>query len=69
MSLAQEFSDWKKHPITKRVFDGLKEQGSNLAEELIYNAGVDPARDRFLAGYLAAQRDFYLIQLEDEDTE
>lgn len=61
-----DFSDWKLHPITKRVFAGLQEQEGLLTEQLVVSAGVDSAEDRFKAGYIAALRDVYLIRLEDE---
>lgn len=61
-----DFLDWKAHPITKRVFAGLKEQELLLTESLVASAGLDAAEDRFKVGYIAALRDVYLIRLEDE---
>jgi len=61
-----DFTDWKAHPITKRVFEGLKEQELAMAESLISSAGEDSNNDRFRVGYIAALRDVYLIRLEDE---
>jgi hypothetical protein len=61
-----DFTDWKAHPITKRVFEGLKEQELILTDSLVTSAGVDAAEDRFKVGYIAALRDVYLIRLEDE---
>ena len=61
-----DFSDWKQHPITKRVFAGLQEQEGNITEQLVVSAGAEPSEDRFKAGYIAALRDVYLIRLEDE---
>lgn len=66
MSLKQDFLDWKSHPVTKRVFDGLKEQEALFVEQLAQSAGIDSNEDRFRAGYIAALRDVYLIRLEDE---
>lgn len=61
-----DFSDWKQHPITKRVFAGLQEQEQTITEQLVVSAGSVPQEDRFKAGYIAALRDVYLIRLEDE---
>lgn len=65
----EEFADWKKHPVTKQVFEGLRERERDKAEELIQSAGIDSQQDRYLSGYIAALRDFYLIEAEDGDTE
>lgn len=69
MSLKAEFVDWKSHPITKRVFDGLREQENLMKEMLVESAGIDPSEDRYRAGYIAALRDVYLVRLEDEESE
>jgi len=66
MSLKQDFLDWKSHPVTKRVFEGLKEQEALLQEQLVQSAGIDSSEDRYRVGYIAALRDVYLIRLEDE---
>jgi hypothetical protein len=67
MSSKADFIDWKSHPVTKQVFEGLREQEATVAETLAVSAGVDPLQDRYHVGYIAALRDFYLIRLEDED--
>lgn len=67
MSLTSEFSDWKNHPITKRVFQELKETERRIAEQLTVEAGIDPLENRFKAGYIAALRDFYLIRLAEDE--
>ena len=69
MSSKADFIDWKSHPVTKQVFDGLRQQEAPVVETLTVSAGVDPLQDRFHAGYIAALRDFYLIRLEDEDAQ
>ena len=66
MSLKQDFLDWKSHPVTKRVFEGLKEQEALMQEQLVQSAGIDSSEDRYRVGYIAALRDVYLIRLEDE---
>ena len=66
MSLKQDFLDWKSHPVTKRVFEGLKEQEALMQEQLAQSAGIDSSEDRYRVGYIAALRDVYLIRLEDE---
>jgi hypothetical protein len=67
MSSKQEFLDWKSHPVTKKVFSGLREQEINMMEVLGTSAGLDSVEDRYKAGYIAAIRDFYLIRLEDTE--
>ena len=67
MSLKSEFVDWKSHPITKRVFEGLHEQEVNMLDQLATSAGIDSADDRYKVGYITALRDVYLIRLEDEE--
>jgi len=67
MSSKADFMDWKSHPITKQVFEGLREQEHTVMETLAVSAGTDSLQDRFHAGYIAALRDLYLIRLEDED--
>jgi hypothetical protein len=66
MSLAQEFSDWKKHPITQAAFEILKEREEAMLARIVNgNAGLDPLQDRWEAGYIAAVRDLTLISVED----
>lgn len=67
MSLKAEFADWKSHPITKRVFEGLREQENLMKEMLAESAGIDSLEDRYRAGYIAALRDVFLVRLEDEE--
>lgn len=67
MSRKQEFADWKSHPITKVVFDALREREVALLEILGTNAGENPLQDRYHAGYIAAVRDLYLTSAEDID--
>ena len=66
MSLKQDFLDWKQHPVTKRVFDGLREQEVLVTDQLVNAAGLEPLEDRYRVGYIAALRDLYLIRLDDE---
>lgn len=65
----QDFVAWKNNPVTKQVFAGLREREQDKAEDLIQAAGLDPLQDRYLSGYIAALRDFYLIEAEDGDAE
>lgn len=70
MSLTSEFVDWKSHPMTKRVFDGLRERENEIKERLALSAGKEPDEDRFRVGYIAALRDVYLMDVESvEGTE
>ena len=60
-----EFSDWKSHPVTKKVFEALQVREKELTEALVTSAGESSTDDRFKAGYIAALRDIYLITVED----
>lgn len=65
MSNLAEFADWKQHPITKRVFEALRQKEIIIMDKLAGSAGEHPPTDRYLVGYIAAVRDFYLIDVED----
>lgn len=65
MSNAAEFADWKKHPITERIFDILRQREKDMIGELSVAAGLHPPTDRFMAGYIAAIRDVFLMDWED----
>lgn len=65
MSNPAEFADWKKHPITVKVFDELKARENAMMLQLSLDAGSHPAMDRYFVGYIAALRDFYLMEWED----
>jgi len=65
MSTKSDFLEWKSHPMTKKVFEALQERESGLKDRLALSAGEDVLQDRYHVGYLAALRDFYLIDVEE----
>lgn len=65
MSNLAEFADWKKHPITEKVFEHLRNREQQMVAELSVSAGIHPPTDRFLSGYIAALRDVFLVDMED----
>lgn len=61
----KDFIDWKSNPVTKAVFTHLKERITDVGTELTFEAGQDPARDRFKVGYIQAIRDTLEVSAED----
>lgn len=67
MITRSEFTEWKSHPVTKQVFQQLMMSEHEIKERLAMTAGEVPSTDRFLSGYIAALRDFYLIDFGGEE--
>ncbi len=67
MITRSEFTEWKSHPVTKQVFQQLMANENEIKERLVLTAGEMPSMDRFLSGYIAALRDFYLIDFGGEE--
>lgn len=65
MSTKSDFLEWKSHPMTKKVFEALQAQEAEIKDRVALEAGLDPLQDRFHAGYMAAYRDFYLIDFTE----
>jgi len=64
----QDYLDWKRHPITKSMFDALHNNISALCTDLGVTAGKDPLEDRFKAGYILACRDVLEQDFEEIET-
>lgn len=47
------------------MFTGLQERLTFLTEMLQEQAGVDPGKDRYTCGYIAAVNDMLRISLDD----
>jgi hypothetical protein len=60
---SKDFVDWKSNPVTKAVFAHYKERIEAHTEILSYQAGENPAQDRFHAGYIQAFRDALNVEL------
>lgn len=54
MVTKESFQDWKANPVTKAVFNLLKDQIKGLQEELGNHAGIDSGLDRYKVGYIKA---------------
>ncbi len=61
-----EFTDWKSQPITQKVFKALKEREELVKDILASSAGEDSRVDRFHVGYIAALKDFYLMDFSED---
>jgi hypothetical protein len=57
-----DFVDWKRNPVTQLVFNQLEERVNLMMEQLSVSAGKEPEEDRYMAGYIAACRDMFLIE-------
>lgn len=64
----QEFSDWKRHPVTQVVMSQLASRVAELKDVLAYNAGVNPTSDREIVGAIKAYTDMLEIQYEGEQS-
>lgn len=62
----QDFADWKLHPVTKEVFNQLRQRIRDLQDVLGTSAGIDPLQDRHLVGGIAAYNDLLNIEYEGE---
>ena len=60
--LREQFHNWKHNPITKRLFDLLKEDRAQLAEGLIYGSFED---DEEVKGRCRAIDNLLKVTIED----
>jgi hypothetical protein len=67
MTTRSEFMEWKSHPVTKQVFQELAHKEEDCKNILSVSAGINATEDRFFCGYIAALRDFYLIDVGDAE--
>ena len=65
MNSRQDFLDWKAHPVTKLVFEHLRQREGDIKEVLATEAGFDSTVDRYHTGYIAAIRDVVLMDFEE----
>ena len=59
-------SDWKSLEITDLILTELKRRQEEAKEKLASIAGLDPLRDRWLCGAIAAYEDVLNIELDGE---
>lgn len=65
MITKDDFKDWKANQVTRSVTAGLQARVEETQERLGVAAGIDPAQDRYLVGYIAGVRDFINTEMED----
>lgn len=61
----EEFSDWKRHPVTEFIHAVISDRIEQGKEELALSAGRDPIEDARKSGKLMAYSDFLDIGPED----
>ncbi len=59
-------NDWKSLEITEEILNELKKRVDILTESLVESAGVDPRRDAFHSGAIAALRDVLSFEFDEE---
>jgi len=62
---AADFYDWKRHPMTQVVMSEFAAKVADIKEQLAETAGVDPARDRYYTGYIAAFNDILRMEYNE----
>lgn len=65
MITKDSFRDWKASPVTKTVFNDLRERIFRIQEELGQVAGKDPMHDQFRVGAIAAYNDLLNIDFDE----
>ena len=58
-------TEWKELKETQELMLGTDRRINDCIEQLVGSAGVDPRRDSFLAGVIAALRDVVEIKFEE----
>jgi hypothetical protein len=68
VSLATDFYDWKKHPVTQEVFSQLRARADYLKDEIINQVGgaVDPRQLALKAGMVQAFE--FLLNIDYEES-
>lgn len=59
------FVDWKANPVTKAVFNDLRERIQRIQEELGVTAGKDHLYDQYRVGAIAAYNDLLNIEFDE----
>lgn len=68
----EDFIDWKNSPVTKRVFDEIKDMIQEGKEEIAASAGINPLLDRERVGKLnglTALLGISFYDFEDKDVD
>ena len=61
----QDFTDWKRHPMTISLFTSIHNRIQEGREELGHTAGLDPQSDRLKVGMLKAYEEIVEIDFEE----
>lgn len=64
-----EFTNWKSHHVTKRVFDAIRELIYEGQVELGGTAGIDAVADRYKVGKINGLETILDLSLEDLSSE
>lgn len=61
-----DFIDWKRHPVTQQVFSQLEARVTEIADQMVSQAGyIDPRMNAYMGGSIAAYKDMLLIDFEE----
>ena len=60
------WTEWRNHLVTQALMAAFNSRINEATEYLQEQAGVDPNKDRYLSGYIAAARDFVQAKPETE---
>lgn len=58
--------EWKGFSVTQEIMGELRKRQAEAKEYLAHNAGIDPLRDRWYTGTIAAYEDMLNIELDGE---
>lgn len=61
----EDYTDWKKHPVTNALFAGMLDRINDAAKELAGSAGIDPLEDRFKCGMIRAFQEVMSIEYDE----
>jgi hypothetical protein len=66
MSVTKDsFRDWKANPVTKAVFDEIRDRIQAIQEDLGTTAGQEPLNDRYKSGAVGAYNDLLRIDFDE----
>ena len=63
----EDFLDWKKHPVTKAVYDSIQTRIDDLKTELGWTAGIDLRTDAVRSGSIQAF--LHVLNIDFEETQ
>ncbi len=63
-----DFTDWKRHPVTQVVFSQLTQRIADIQEILSEQAGANPIQDREFVGAIKAYKDMVNIEYEEGES-